>query len=415
LWARVFYGTRAPVIRFDVDGQQVGSVLPRAPQEMGFVWQRVGTASLGSGTHEICVTALATGGAFIARLDEVALVGVGAVDEATRLLATIVRESHIPVVSLQGQRRLWRPSGSSTELSRFSQLDIQPEHPGDAGIRHALYGGQPEIPQFLPGGRFVVRRAYPAGGYTPLLQFEFEEPQDWREATYLYLDFKGVGGGEKVRLRIAFAGYGTAFYSFEDLSSQWETIGIPLFDPEGTAGTLRWDQVSMLIVDTSGVDMGGGVGLGTISVVKDSSSLERLGFALGMKTFLLSPADPTPASVAPFLSASGDQPAEILESEQVSPWLHHLRIAATEPYTLVFSNTYDPLWRVVIDGREISPQPSYYFVNAYAIDKVGEYDLTLEFVGQRYQWFAFSLSGLAYAGTCVALAGFLLHLRRRKQ
>jgi len=99
----------------------------------------------------------------------------------------------------------------------------------------------------------------------------------------------------------------------------------------------------------------------------------------------------------------------------VSPWFHQLRIAATEPYTLVFSNTYDPLWRVVIDGREISPQPSYYFVNAYAIDKVGEYDLTLEFVGQRYQWFAFSLSGLAYAGTCVALAGFLLHLRRRKQ
>ncbi|MCJ7621770.1 MAG: hypothetical protein MUP64_16320 [Anaerolineae bacterium] len=98
----------------------------------------------------------------------------------------------------------------------------------------------------------------------------------------------------------------------------------------------------------------------------------------------------------------------------MSPWLHHLRIAATEPYTLVFSNTYDPLWRVVIDGREISPQPSYYFVNAYAIDKVGEYDLTLEFVGQRYQWFAFSLSGLAFGGTCVALAGCLVRKWRRK-
>jgi len=99
----------------------------------------------------------------------------------------------------------------------------------------------------------------------------------------------------------------------------------------------------------------------------------------------------------------------------VSPWLHQLRIAATEPYTLVFSNTYDPLWRVVIDGREISPQPSYYFVNAYAIDKVGEYDLTLEFVGQRYQWFAFSLSGLAYAGTCVALVGCVFGRWRREQ
>jgi len=412
LWARVHYGPSTPVIRFEVDGQQVASVLPRARQEMGFVWQRVGTVRLGSGTHEIRVTALATGGAFTARLDEVALVRTGAIDEATELLATIVKESQIPVVSLQDQQRLWRPSGSSTELSRFSQLEIGLEDPRGAGVRRVLYGGELEPIRILPGHRFLVRRAYAEEGYAPLLQLEFEEAQDWREATYLHLDFKGVGGGEKVRLRVAFAGYGTAFYSFEDLSSQWETISIPLFDLEGIAGIMRWDQVSMLIVDTSGVDMGGGVGLGTISVVKDSSSLDRLSSALGMKTFLLSPADQTPASVAPFLSASGDQPAEILESEQVSPWLHHLRIAATEPYTLVFSNTYDPLWRVMVEGEEFSPEPAYYFVSAYAIDKVGEYDLTLEFVGQRYQWFAFSLSGLAYAGSCVALAACLVRRRR---
>jgi hypothetical protein len=242
---------------------------------------------------------------------------------------------------------------------------------------------------------------------------EFEASQDWREATYLSLDFKGVGRGDKVRLRIAFAGYGTAFYTFEDLSSEWEAISIPLFDPERTEGTTRWDQVSMLIVDTPGVDMAGGVGLGTIRLLQDSSSLEHLSNALGMKTLMRSPQHPTPSFVATLLSASRDRPAEILSWLRVSPWEYRFRVAADAPYDLVVSNTYHPLWRVVLDGREIAPQPAYYIASAYAIDKVGEYDLTLEFVGQRYQWVAFFLSGLAYAGSCVALAACLV-LRRRK-
>jgi hypothetical protein len=415
VWARVLYGPHTPMIDFDVDGQQVGSVLPRARREMGFVWQRVGATSLGRGNHEMCITALATDGPFAARVDEIALVRPGAIDEATELLATIVGESHIPVISLQGQGRLWSPTGSPTVLSRFSQLDITLDNPKEAGVRRVLYGGQPEIPHFLRAGRFVVRRAVPEGGYTPLLQLEFEGEQDWSDATYLRVDFKGVGDGEKVRLRIAFAGHGTAFYSFEDSSSEWETVTIPLFEPDDVAGAARWDQVSMLIVDTSGVDLEGGIGLGTVSVVKDSSSLERLSSTLGKKTFLLSPADPTPASAAAFLSSPTERPAEILESEQVSPWRYHLRIAAAEPYTLVFSDTYDPLWRVLLDGQELAPEPAYYFVSAYPIDKVGEYDLTLEFVGQRYQQLAFSLSGLAYAGTCLALVGCLVRRCRKGQ
>ena len=125
-----------------------------------------------------------------------------------------------------------------------------------------------------------------------------------------------------------------------------------------------------------------------------------------------SPRDPNPAFVATLLSASGDQPARILESEQLSPWEYRFRVAADAPYDLVVSNTYDPLWRVMVEGEEFSPEPAYYFVSAYAIDKVGEYDLSLEFVGQRYQWYAFSLSGLAYAGSCVALAACLVRSRR---
>jgi len=193
-----------------------------------------------------------------------------------------------------------------------------------------------------------VREGKPASGYTPLLQLEFEGPQDWLHSTYLLLDFKGLDSGEEVRLRITFGDSGRAVYSFKDLSSQWETVNIPLYDPVATEGIVRWDQVSSLTVGMGGTDVEEGVGLGTITVMGDSLSLESLGTALGMKTFLLSSQHPTPAPVAELLSAPGETPGEILEWEQASPWLYRLRIAATAPYTLVFSSTYDPLWRVFV-------------------------------------------------------------------
>jgi len=329
-------------------------------------------------------------------------------DEAGELLAAIIEETQVDVVSLAEESRLWRPSGSSTQLSRFDQWEIPLEHLEEAGVRRALYGGQEELPRFLPGGRFLVREGKPASGYTPILQLEFEEPQDWTQSSYLRLDFKGLDSGEEVRVRITFGDSGRAVYSFNDLYSQWETVSIPLHDPDDTEGIVRWDQVSSMTIGIGGTDVKDGVGIGTITVVEDRLSLESPGPAPGVETFLLSPQHPTPAPVAELLSALGERPGEILEWQQTNAWLYRLRVDATAPYTLVFSTPYDPLWRVLVDGEEISPLPSYYFVNAYTIDKVGEYELTLEFVGQRYQWLAFAVSGLGYGATFAVMGVCLL-------
>jgi hypothetical protein len=416
LWARVFYSQRASLIHFELDGREVGSLLPRAGDELGFRWEKVGVVQgLTAGRHKVSMTALATSEPFRTLVDEVALARTGAVDEAGELLASIIEESQTEVVSLRDVSSLWFSSTSSTELSRYEQFLLPLEHPEEVGVRRALYGGQAESPRFLAGGRFLVREGKPASGYTPLLQLEFEEPQDWLHSTYLHLDFKGVGSGEEVRLRIDFGDSGSAVYSFEDLSPQWGSVVIPLFDPAATEGTVRWDQVASLTIGVGTAEVQDGVGLGTIAVVRDSLSLEHLSGAVGMKTFLLSPTDPTPASVAELLSAPEDRPAQILESEQVSPWLRRFRIAAEAPYTLIVSNTYHPLWRVSVDGREIWPEPSYYFVSAYSIDEIGEYDLTLEFVGQRYQWYAFALSGLVYGAALAAVAFCLVRGWRKDQ
>jgi hypothetical protein len=58
LWARIFYGPDAGVVNLAIDGEIVGSLLPRAKNEVGFVWQKVATVALGSGRHEVSITAL---------------------------------------------------------------------------------------------------------------------------------------------------------------------------------------------------------------------------------------------------------------------------------------------------------------------------------------------------------------------
>jgi hypothetical protein len=413
LWARVFHGPKTSLVQFEVDGQEVGVLFPSAGNNVGFVWERVGTTVLEPGPHQVEVTALATAGSFDTRLDEVVLVRSGAVDEVGALLASVIEEGQVDLVSLQEEDRLWRSSGASTQLSRFDQWEISLEHLEEARVRRALFGGEEQLPRFLPEGRFLVREGKPASGYTPILQLDFEEPQDWTNSAHLLLDFKGLDTGEEVRLRIDFGDSGSAVYSFSDLSSTWGSVSIPLRAPAATEGVVRWDEVSSLTVGMGGTDVEDGVGMGTITVVEDRLSLESVGAALGMQTFVLSAEDPTPAPVAELLSAPDERPAEILEWQQTNAWLYRLRVDATAPYTLVFSNSYHPLWRVVVDGEEISPQCSYYFVNAYTIDRVGEHELTVEFVGQRYQWLAFTVSGLAH-GTVFAAMGACLVKSWRK-
>jgi len=412
LWARVFYGPRSSLIHFEVDGREIGSLLPQSRQNMGFVWEKVGRVSLDPGRSQVSFTALAAFLPFETRVDEVALVKAGDLRQAAELLTDIVKGHGVQVVSLQDTDSLWWPHGSSTQLSRFGQFVLRMDSPEDAGIREVRFGGEADPPRFYPGGRFLVRNARPAGGYAPILELEFAQPRDWSNSAYLRLDFKGVGKGDEVRVWLGAGGSGEVTYSFEDLSSVWETIHIPLADPAATVGSMQWNQVTSLAIDTSAQVLDEGMGLGQIAVLRDRLSLEGLGAAMGMKTVALSLIDPAPESLAALLSGSGERPAEILRLNQVSPYLYRLGVDAKGPYTLVVSNTYHPLWRLTVDGREIRPSPAYYFVSAYDIQKTGQCDLTLEFVGQRYQWLAFAVSGLTLAAICVAAAYVLLRARR---
>jgi hypothetical protein len=55
-----------------------------------------------------------------------------------------------------------------------------------------------------------------------------------------------------------------------------------------------------------------------------------------------------------------------------------------EPFLLIFSESYHPMWKAYIDGEEISPIPTYSLVNGFYITKTGNFNVTIYFTGQNY-------------------------------
>ena len=88
---------------------------------------------------------------------------------------------------------------------------------------------------------------------------------------------------------------------------------------------------------------------------------------------------------------------------KIDPTKYIARIKAEEPFYLVFSDTYHPLWRAYVDGKETSSVPVYSFINGFYINKTGKFEVTIEFTGQRYAYIGVGISSLSWLAALVYL------------
>jgi hypothetical protein len=72
---------------------------------------------------------------------------------------------------------------------------------------------------------------------------------------------------------------------------------------------------------------------------------------------------------------------------------------------LTFSESYHPMWKAYVDGREISPVATNFVVNGYYINKTGSFDLTIYFTGQTYAEAGLAISGITAA--IIAIVAFV--------
>jgi hypothetical protein len=92
-----------------------------------------------------------------------------------------------------------------------------------------------------------------------------------------------------------------------------------------------------------------------------------------------------------------------LEVIHQSPTHYLLRVNSTAPFLLVFTETYDPLWKIKIDsGTSASPMRAYYFLNGFAIDEPGQHMIELEYTPQTW----FNIGVVVTAITLLVFLGY---------
>jgi len=69
---------------------------------------------------------------------------------------------------------------------------------------------------------------------------------------------------------------------------------------------------------------------------------------------------------------------------QITPTEYEVKITTDEPFWLIFSESFNPLWRAYIDNEEIEKVVAYSFMNGFHVDKTGDLVIQIYFTGQTY-------------------------------
>lgn len=97
------------------------------------------------------------------------------------------------------------------------------------------------------------------------------------------------------------------------------------------------------------------------------------------------------------LGLSSDFPekkAPALASKKINPARYELQISnATDPYFLVFSESFHPGWQISVQGEHLTVNG---FANSWYIDRLGDYKIILEFKPQRIYYLSAGVSLLAF-------------------
>jgi glycosyltransferase involved in cell wall biosynthesis len=92
--------------------------------------------------------------------------------------------------------------------------------------------------------------------------------------------------------------------------------------------------------------------------------------------------------------------AVVVYYEIANPCTYKVHVNASEPFLLVLSESYNPLWKAMVENEEITSIPAYSIVNSFFINKTGNLTITIYFTGQTY----------ADIGLKIALTSFLVTL-----
>ncbi|MEM3596865.1 MAG: glycosyltransferase [Candidatus Bathyarchaeia archaeon] len=94
--------------------------------------------------------------------------------------------------------------------------------------------------------------------------------------------------------------------------------------------------------------------------------------------------------------------------EKVNPCLFRVYVNTNEAFTLIFSDTYDSLWKAFVDSEAVPPNLAYSIVNSYRINKTGQFAITIYFDGQLYADMSLTISISSFVVVFIVASAFAL-------
>jgi hypothetical protein len=122
----------------------------------------------------------------------------------------------------------------------------------------------------------------------------------------------------------------------------------------------------------------------------------------------------------PELFAQGNS-APTVAYQRIDPCTYGLHVNSERPFLLVLSESYNPLWKLHVNGEEISPVIAYSFLNGFFINSTGNLEMTLHFAGQDYVDVGLKIASTTFVVTVAVLLApsrlfkKLANIRRRKE
>lgn len=409
IWARVLVSGSAATIQAHLDGAKVGSITP-VTLGHGFQWVQLATAQVGAGHHQVTISAVPSTFGDNYEVQQVRVLSPGALRSAETQLngALAARVGRIGYAFDYADVAKWSwqslagrlaPLGSAFGMPGWTI----PRGTGTATVTTAPGGGTAQ--------RFAVRPRRPLYAFA---EVHYRRPENWGDRPYFYLEFKGDDSGKVYQLVVDF-GLGQeneARYTFVDDSKAWKTLAFSTSSPGPGSGATDWSRIHSIRIALPSKAKSGTLALG---LPRPSSPIDSFQVPVpvlpGTGKFTTA-SSKTPACLGGFQAAHTPQgllstgtlviPASDVNSpcrisvpsragyqqlravpvsiHQTGPESWSYSFSAQQPGVLVWTQAYDPLWRLTgaVDSTQF---PELSVLNGYLVGP-GHHSGTIAFAGE---------------------------------
>ncbi len=354
IWIRALYGESKGNLSITVDGTQVGEIIPYTPSGIspsGLKWERIGSANLSAGVHTLLLMNNAL--------------------DATR------RNNDVDEILIVKRNQLESATYLVAKIMQENSRRIVSIIEGEQLFKYnvtTIANWKPARYSFNASNGYVLSKNATKHAWMLL---NYDVPRIGRYG----LTFRAMTGIGYGTLNITINGNQTHSLDFSsnengfkwlNLSPIYLQTGNNTFELSGT-GKVEIDQMVIY----------------SLEKVENTVTLDEI------------------------FKVENEQTKVSHRKIDVTKYVVHVK--TTSPVLLMFSEAYNDFWKAYLDDVEIESIQVNYFTNGFYIPKTGEYDVVVEFTGQRYVTYGgiISILSIAFAATYITFGAKINHLIRK--